>query len=292
MTRHCALILAHRNPLIFKELTGCLINAGMDVFAHIDAKTPVSAFEHTSQPVQFLQDRYPITWGSFAIIKATLALVKHAVEKGPYQSYSLLSGDSFPVRAPSTLLSLLNDHADFIDYTVIPADTPTYARIQHTYLPDTRLGQLTLGVPFQERYLDDALMESMRPALQSHENRVAFLHDYIYAKGSQWWTLSQYSLGRILELIERDDRLMEAFRFSAIPDEAFFQTALLHVCPRAANIRAGLIYTKWDVAPAPYTFKRLSDIEYFKTMDRPLARKFSDESMPLIEMVKKELWTA
>ena len=61
MARHCALILAHRNPLIFKELTGCLINAGMEVFAHIDAKTPVSAFEHKSQPVQFLQDRYPIT---------------------------------------------------------------------------------------------------------------------------------------------------------------------------------------------------------------------------------------
>jgi hypothetical protein len=185
MDRHCALILAHRNPIIFKELTSCLIDSGIEVFAHIDAKTPVDKFEHNNQNVRFLEDRYYITWGSFSMIEATLSLLKHAVEKGPHQSYSLLSGDTFPVMAPSKLRSLLKENADSIDYTVIKTDTPTYARIQHTYLPDTRLGQLTIGVHFQERYIDSSLIESITPALRSYNNRVAFLKDYMYAKGSQ-----------------------------------------------------------------------------------------------------------
>lgn len=288
MSDHCILILAHRLPWLFERLTGSLA-PHFSVVAHVDASADAEAFRFAG--VEIMAERHRIRWGSYAMVAAALDLLRHGLRDKGLRTFTLISGDTFPVSAPAAIAELLAQQHDRIDSNIVQPTSETLERIRNVYLPDTRLGELRPGTHFLHRHLDEDLSEVFADAERARRARPDFLASHRYAKGAQWWSLTRSTAEKIVALADSDRAFVDAFRFSAIPDEAFFQTAMVKLGLHE-SARPGLVYAKWDTVPAPYTFEAASDIELLRGQKRPFARKFGDNSGGLIQRVEDELWAS
>ena len=286
MSAHCIMILAHRAPKLFKRL-GARLAPHFAVIAHVDASADREAF--ATEDIALLPRSHRIRWGSYAMIAAALDLLRHGLAQEGTETFTLISGDTYPICSPQRLKEVLDLRIDCIDSDLVAPTSETAQRIVNTYLPDTRIGELRPGMHFLHRHLDEDLTGLVAEAERSRLARPAFLKDYGYAKGAQWWSLTRPTAEKILGLVAEDPRLVEAMRFSAIPDEAFFQTAIAKLGLHE-TIRPSLVLAKWDTVPAPYTFEKVDDIVFLKDQKRPLARKFGDASDDLIARIEEELW--
>lgn len=287
MNDHCILILAHRLPWLFERLAVSL-SSHFALAAHVDASADADAFR--ADGVDVIASRHRIRWGSYAMVAAALDLLRHGLKDRNLGTFTLISGDTFPLAAPGSIARLLDERRDRIDSNIVQPTSDTLERIRNVYLPDTRLGELRPGMPFLHRHLDEDLSAEFAAAERARRERPAFLAGHRYAKGSQWWSLTRDTAERIVALAESDRTFVDAFRFSAIPDEAFFQTAVVKLGLHEAA-GPGLVYAKWDTVPAPYTFEASVDIDLLRGQPRPLARKFGDASGGLIHRVESELWS-
>nr|WP_246088834.1 beta-1,6-N-acetylglucosaminyltransferase [Phreatobacter stygius] len=281
------MILAHRAPRLFKRLSDRLAK-DFTVIAHLDASADRQEFAGSAD-VFLLPQSHRIRWGSYAMIAAALDMLKHGLTIEKAETFTLISGDTYPVCSPRKLAEILDQRVDCIDSDLVAPSSETAQRIKNTYLPDTQIGELRPGMHFLHRYLDSDITGLVADAERSRLARPQFLADYRYAKGAQWWSLTRGTVEKIMALVDEDPRLVEALRFSAIPDEAFFQTAIAKLGLHEA-IRPSLVFAKWDTVPAPHTFERVEDIEFLKGQKRPFARKFSEASDGLIQRIEEELW--
>jgi hypothetical protein len=288
MSDHCILILAHRLPWLFERLAASLA-PHFAVIAHVDASAEVDPFRVGA--VEIMDKRHRIRWGSYAMVAAALDLLRHGLKNENLGTFTLISGDTFPVSAPAAIAELLGQRHDRIDSNIVQPTSETLERIRNVYLPDTRLGELRPGTHFLHRHLDEDLTEVFAEAERARRERPEFLASHRYAKGSQWWSLTRATAEKIVELAENDRAFVDAFRFSAIPDEAFFQSAMVKLGLHE-TAKPGLVYAKWDTVPAPYTFEATGDAELLRSQPRPFARKFGDNSGGLIQRVEDELWAS
>lgn len=286
MSTHCIMILAHRAPNLFKRL-GARLRSDFTVIGHLDASADRSAF--ATDDIAVLPQSHRVRWGSYAMIAAALDLLRHGLALEGTETFTLISGDTYPICSPGRLKEILDQRIDCIDSDIVAPTSETSQRIVNTYLPDTRIGELRPGMHFLHRHLDEDLTALVAEAERSRLARPEFLRDYRYAKGAQWWSLTRATAEKILGLVAADPRLVEAMRFSAIPDEAFFQTAIAKL-DLHDTIRPSLVLAKWDTVPAPYTFEKVEDIVFLKDQKRPLARKFGEASDALIDRIEQELW--
>ncbi|MBN8939838.1 MAG: hypothetical protein J0H01_10120 [Rhizobiales bacterium] len=288
MSVHCIMILAHRFPRLFKRL-GDRLAGDFTVVAHLDASADRQDFDGTAG-VFLLPRSHRIRWGSYNMIAAALDMLRHGLAMEKTETFTLISGDTYPLCSPRKLAEILDLRVDCIDSDLVAPASETMQRIRNAYLPDSRLGEIRPGTHFLHRHLDEEDISGMvAEAERSRLARPQFLEDYRYAKGAQWWSLTRATAEKIVALVETDPRFVEAFRFSAIPDEAFFQTAIVKLGLHE-TIKPSLVFAKWDTVPAPHTFERVEDLAFLTGQKRPLARKFSEASDGLIERIEEELW--
>lgn len=78
-----------------------MLNDKADFYVHIDKKTSQSPFQsEVSQlsNVHFSEERYPVFWAGFNVIKATIALLHLCISSGKqYKKIVLLSGSDYPL---------------------------------------------------------------------------------------------------------------------------------------------------------------------------------------------------
>src|SRR6185369_8556356 len=98
------LILIHRYPEQAKKLIRLLLKEpDTTIFIHVDTKAQ-AVFEElqhefeNEKRVVFIKKRYRVYWGSYNQIRATLGLLKLAHAQGPFDHYSLLSGQDLPIK--------------------------------------------------------------------------------------------------------------------------------------------------------------------------------------------------
>lgn len=83
---------------------------------------------------------------------------------------------------------------------------------------------------------------------------------------------------------------MKHFRYSAVPDEAFFHTILANRPGDHLFLQRPLIATNWESQPAPYCFQTSEDVALLRKAENLLARKFTADSQPVIDAIKMEIW--
>lgn len=282
--RTAFLVLAHRAPGLCRRLLSRLSLFG-DVFLHVDLKSDASIFkppagEASRGTLRLATRRYNIRWGSFAMVQATLDLLDDARAVHDYDRYTLISGDSYPIQGADRIREFLASPLDHISVINSLSDERR-VRIERIYAPDTLIGQIK--APFHERFLLRDDLDQLAEAAKLFNDRAAFIERTGYYIGSQWWSLTGRSVGRILRYLAETPEFTRHFRFSSIPDEAFFQTAFMASAEDASRRRPGPVYSKWDSQPRPYEFGRPADLEILGRVNEIFARKFAENSDTLLD---------
>ena len=281
----CALILAHDKVGLTSRLTRRLQQDGVACFIHIDARSDIEAFRQACLPfgARFLAERRRVFWGGFSMIEATIDLAQEALAQTDCSHFLLTSGDSYPLRGRAEIEAYLLRDFDFIDVEEFGPGDEFFGRISNTYLPDTPATSLRATVEHQQRLLDADFFVASDRARANYAMKQSHTFPWRYAKGSNWWCLRRETLARFLELGRQAD-YVEWFRYSANPDEAFFNTLALNHCA-PSTLLPSPIFAIWDKAPRPYEFETLDDLTLLRATDKPFARKFCGQCGPLLDQI-------
>jgi hypothetical protein len=277
------LVLAHANPGVFERLVRALDHPNIKIFCHIDSKSDISAFEARAPGnAVFVSDRKDIFWGGYRMIEAELALFRAARAAGPFKSYTLVSGDTLPLIDNEALVSLLGRARHTLKFVEQVKGDRSYARIERIYLPDTSVGCFSKPGSHLDRCLADEDFGSVRRAMAVR--RLKRARDFRLFKGSQWFSISDKLLVRMLEHLAADPTYEEIFRFTAIPDELFFQSLLKLIEPDAES-EFGIMGLDWSRKPMPYIMRSESEFDLIRSSGTPFFRKFSDAGLSLVDKV-------
>lgn len=275
-------IIAHANPLTFGRLVGALDHPRISVFCHIDARADQSRFAQAAGNLAtFLPERRKNYWGAFTQVETALDLFAFARREGPFQSYLLISGDSLPVVTNELLLQVVENWPTVVRFREQFPGDHIYQRVSNIYIPTTRIGAFRVGNHL-ERYLVPADLEIVPRALKTRVLKDNI--DFRVWKGSQWICLSDEHLSQLMEFVAGNPDFVELFRFSAIPDELFFQTVLKIIDPEVPS-SAGLMEQDWHRKPKPFTLRAPGEIDLVRQAKRPFFRKFCDEGLELVDLV-------
>ncbi|MBB4037856.1 hypothetical protein GGR21_003777 [Dysgonomonas hofstadii] len=281
----CYLILAHNNFLHLDRLIDALDDADSTFYIHVDKKSG-DAYNPSKDNVRIIPEHIDINWGGFTMVEATLALMRNAVSGSPLADYFILiSGVDYPVRSKTFLLDQLNQRKEYIDIAPVPVPYKPLERYLY-YFFDFKRRDARLYNPL-------LLAEVLLKKLNIKRNPPF----KIYA-GTQWFALTNNCVKYILKTVEEDRRYVSFFKYTLIPDEAFFQT-IIGNSPFSDNTAASLTYTDWEVPVPPATMTD-NHIEFLKThieFDDEygqrfpyFARKFDGNSRELLDKIQEELW--
>jgi hypothetical protein len=286
------LILAHKMPQQLHKLITQLESPVSYFFIHLDLKCNIDEFKSASPlvtNVHFIEERYRIDWGSFNMVKATLALLKE-VEKSniTYSHVHLLSGEDLRIKSIENLEKYFTEHAEFSFLNHFPLPCP--------YWPQGGMNRIT------EYHFDNSpknilsVKKIILKAAAQFLNKIAvpifpFLRkkpdkNIIYHGGSQWWSLNSKSLGFILQFIENHPDFVKFFKFSFIPDEIFFHTILLNSDLKLKIICDNKRYIDWLHPEKGFpAYFCIDDYETLLQTDAFFARKLDfTTSVQLYEM--------
>ena len=85
----------------------------------------------------------------------------------------------------------------------------------------------------------------------------------------------------VLEALEQDEHLFASFKYSAVPDELLFQTAVGNLVDRS-GVRQGIVYVEWSKDPRPYVFRQMGERDAIPR-DYCLVRKGGSHSTAILD---------
>ena len=287
----CALILAHYNKEVFRRLVERLVDHDIDCYIHIDLKQPLYEYRAISPScVQFIEPRIDIRWGGFSMVEATLSLARIALRDPAYTHFIHISGDSYPVLPMQQVRNYIGRNIDHMSGWEVQPDfsDESYTRITRVHLCDYAVGEFTNRFGYQSRYVTPELIRAFPEIERVHAMKQNNVFPWKLAKGSQWWSLRRSSLEACLEGLYGNEIFIDWFRYSCIPDESFFQSAMLNFV-KDFQFTDAPMFTLWDRVPRPYKFCSLADIELLGDPRKPFARKFDPSSLDLLLAINSRL---
>jgi Core-2/I-Branching enzyme len=210
------LVLSHHKLALVERLLRRLAETeGAISVVHHDAKATALPALPGSRAI-FIPNRRECHWGDVSISEAILYSMRWIRKEIPDFSWIvLISGQDYPAMSPRRIeAELLESQADaFIHWEFVPP----FARRHST---DWQRGT-------SHRYYWHLAPGTHRPIPLP---RLPFYADGVgIFAGQTWWNLGRRAVDRILDHPEMTGYLAQRrFRTTLVPDEAFFQTALLN----------------------------------------------------------------
>jgi hypothetical protein len=222
------MVLAHTDPPQLQRLVSALKGEHAFLFIHIDKKADARQFMaavNKEANAQFVTPRITVNPGGFSMIRATLALMKQALNCGKSFDYLiLLSGSHYPIKDNQRILDFLERHREreFIRYVDIREASFLEYRIKRIRLYDHRMVDLVTR----------ALRRATRVAGLGKASSLLFEREFpggfIPYAGSQWWGLTRDCATYVMDFIDAHPEFIDFYRFTTIPDEMFFQTIIMN----------------------------------------------------------------
>jgi len=267
------LVLAFKEPEVLRRAVRAYDAAGFRVFVHLDAKADInrysSALGDDLSSCTFIEARHSIFWGGFSMVEAELALISAAMATAHFDRFSLVSDDALPVIPPARLRSLVEKNHDRIALRKLSATDPFMARYRGFFFFDHPASSLH-GRPIETATIDENFLEHMDAVKRLKSVGKAEIDIYY---GSQWWTLTRESIDTILGALRESPRILESFRYSAVPDEIMVQSLIGNFSP-LSRVRDTPMFVDWSRNPRPYVFREPSEYSAVKP-DHGWVRKFS-----------------
>lgn len=268
------LILAHDNAPQLRLLLGWLTACGARCLVHLDARARALRRELEGAGLPAGATLLPreacrrIRWGGFAMVEATLALMRAALADPATRHLLLLSGTHLPLQPPERIAAFLFDGREHMDLRLAAAEPPERESLRRFWYP---------GLPGRE---------ADRPVLR-WLNRNAWrlgrrdlargLRGMTPMVGSQWWHMSAACARDLLAFLDANPWYAAFFRRGRIPDESFFQT-LLGASAHASRVGEPPSWQRIDDY-SPKVIGR-AELAEARASGRPFARKFDLRQEP------------
>lgn len=262
------LVLAHDNARQIALLLGWLERQGARCYVHIDVRaadtrTELATLAPPGSRILPAAESHRVEWGGFAMVAATLSLMRAASQDAPRtRAMILLSGAHLPIRTAATVGADLLDgreHIDLVFAASEPVEKMSLRRFWYRSLPGR---------------------EERRPLLRWVNRNTWLLGRRDLARGlrgmtpmtgSQWWCLSAACVRHVLGFLEANAWYERFFYHSSIPDECFFQTLVGASAFAAMRSPSPLYQIKTGYSPRVLT---VADLPAAATSGLPFARKF------------------
>jgi hypothetical protein len=284
--RIAVLIGGHANPLVFGRLTGALRHEGIGLFAHLDARVDLAPFRAAAgAPVHFLEDRLVNLWGAWSQVEVMLRLLRAAHAAGPFDSYAFVSADALPRLMPDALVAALAATPTMVQFARFEKDHVFHKRVAGIYLPQTGFGRVReLGHWMDNIRIDPSEFDDILAAMRTAKAKANL--PFAVFKGNQWMAISRRHLEALFDFLARDRDFTEIYRYSLIPDESFFHSALKQVAPGLRS-RGGLMGLRWPPSgsASPLTLRTMDHLPVVRAARCLFFRKFADDALALADAV-------
>lgn len=262
------LIQAHKNYEQLYKLIDYLHKNDCDIYLHIDLKSEllyekIKILEDMYKNLYLIKNRKNVVWSGFSQIDATLEMMKLA-DKKEYDYISLISGQDLLIKEVTKLKKYLEDNygKEFLEYEDI--GEKRWRLKKYSFFRENLNNRKIFY-----RLLDNLIR---RLQLSIFERKNLLEYEKLYF-GSQWFTLTGKAVKYILKISENKN-IIKDFKYTACPDEHFFQTILLNSNFKNKCMNNNLRYIDWhDCKNSPKTLK-IIDFERLNYSNYFFARKF------------------
>jgi hypothetical protein len=258
-------ILVHHRPAQLQRLMRAIWRPQHFYVIHVDRRAPAEclrvAREFSREPNVALLPRSRCHWGGWSLVRAELRAMRRLMAMGEWSYYVNLSGQDFPLRTQEEIAAELQrlPHRDWVDFerALDPGRATELARREQV---------LAVELPWREK---------PRLIYWSPPWRAPLLKGAIRYLGSQWKVLTREAC-EFLTTPNNTRRFRAAYWGTHVPDESFFQTALLNSTRRALVAGRNWHFVDWFTGPAHPRVLDISDLPRLEASEAFFARKFDD----------------
>ena len=305
------LILVHINPEQVCRLINRLEDGESKFFVHVDLKSKLEDFEVVKNlaNTMIISERENCIWGDFSIVRATLHLLKNAVESGEKGFTILLSGQDYPIKPNNYINQVLNNYKNFnfIDVTTIEkkwSKKMVRNKVEHYhFIHSEKKSDSNSYAPFYHSSLKEQIrnifhfakgrmsLKTFKELMRLPKRNPFFKNQYA---GSQWWAFNEKTAKILYDYINSNNEALENYyKFSSAPDEIFFQTILMNLIAKGKKIKIkpSQTYVNWErkncVLPVTFNDK---DFDELLNLDQLWARKFDqDYNEKILDLIDSEI---
>jgi hypothetical protein len=238
-------------------------------YVHVDQKASISEFEflRAYSNVTTIRDRLNIFWGGFNMVRAEIALLSAAISNQQCQAFMLISDDSFPLRSGEHIRAAVLAEENWIDQHELN-DGYFLDRYRNYHYFDSMATDPQFRPPETRTIGMDEIqdMKDLEALLRVGKKPVKLY------QGAQWWCLSKTASLYLLRMVDEDSHLKESFRFSAVPDELYFQTVIGN-SGENWPIRPTQMYFDFSQNPKPFVYSNMEQLATPFSSDRLFVRK-------------------
>lgn len=289
------LILAHNTPRHLQRLIDALSSDAAAFFIHLDKKSDSLAFEGLkAERVYFTKKRVAVYWGDYSQVEAILILLKAALSHDvTFDRLVLLSGADYPIRSATYIERFFEEHAnrEFMSLVEMPC--------AEAGKPISRLNNYALrpGDGKIVNFLKTFLIRIH--VLPRKRNCKKYFGELLPYGGSTWWAITREAGEHILNFAQNNSQIVNFFKNTASPDEAFFQT-IIGNSRFKTSLSRDLTYADWSMggpSPANISEKHITLFQsspfvatdgLFGEGEILFARKFPDESTDLLLKLEQQ----
>lgn len=285
------IVLAHRLPQQLARLIERLDDGQARFFVHLDSVAHQRHGAGADLQEQFLRaagqrsnicllPRYRCYWGSFEIVRATLAGIHAVVDSGvPFERVMLLSGQHYPIKPVAHIHRFLAQRRDAEFMESFPLRSPNrWTRQRGPFRDVARV--LHRHFRFRSRWLHLPLRRRFPAGLQPYG-------------GSQWWCLSLPCVTYIADFTRSHPQVVDYFKRCFIPDESFFQTLVSNSPFHERLVASDLTYVKWNEPTPPYpAILDRRCIDALQSSAALFARKFDQtQDEEILDLIDRRILT-
>lgn len=267
-------VLAHERPDLVARLVRHLVETGGVASIHYDQKAGEEPVEKLKQSLAPYANRliWPksidVKWGEWSLVEATMSAVSAIFEAGHEPDHvQLLSGSDYPIRPLSDFAAFLarHRHTSFIESLSIEEGSwvvggLSWERFEHRHYFNFKSHRKLFDWNWKiQRRL--GMKRRLPEGLQIHF-------------GSQWCTLTNEAWRMVIKAAQQKE-IYEAFRWSWIPDEMFFQSLL--ASDGSNHVERNLVLYQFSKRGVPTVFQN-GNVEYLARQPFFFARKIAPDA--------------
>ena len=241
---HAFLILAHQYPNQLYKLVTALNSPSSFFYIHVDKKNQEfmdapEVLRLKAMPNVTFVERIEVYWGGFSQVRATLILLKAAMENPAIGYFHLLSGVDYPLKSTADIFSFFQQKdQDYLTY--VPGEECYRYWVDRYYFYDSQyIDARKENKRFFQKIVGSLLILLQRIcafAVMKLHWRIRKPIPLDYYHGSNWFSLTRSSVEYVLSYLRQNPWILKRFEYTAVSDESFFIMILMNDPKQRAKI--------------------------------------------------------
>lgn len=268
--RHAFLVMSRSYSHQLNFLLEQLDYSDNSIYLHVDKKAKsngINLYYPKHASIHEI-DREDVNWAAFSLVKVELSLLKEASKDGPYEYYHLLSESDLPIKSNAKIHEYFEDKdIEFVNIESINQKNDI-RRIKYFFPLQEKAGKKHGTYWAMQKIL-------MYIQMILHINRLKGNNFKLYAKGSEWFSITDDFVNYILS---QEKVILKVFNYGQATDEMFIQTLLMNSSfkDKISNVSQGnLRFIQWKKGNSPQVLIYPEDAKKMVSSECMFARKFN-----------------